>query len=144
MSTEDELIVEDHLDVFREHGFVLIFNRDDVPGRRVQLKSCVLSHTKTFGVEEIYEVMALLKDSPEKAIGQLSRMRSLIASKACRKSIMIGTALEKPAMQDVVSRLAKLEKPWRCPHGRPTMRHLMDLAAFQKQIHHKPNTQQLQ
>lgn len=27
--------------------------------------------------------------------------------------------------------LAGLEQPWNCPHGRPTLRHLVDLAALE-------------
>lgn len=34
-------------------------------------------------------------------------------------------------MQKVVSNLAEIEQPWNCPHGRPTMRHLVDLTTLQ-------------
>ena len=37
---------------------------------------------------------------------------------------MIGTALSKNEMEKVVSRLADVEHPWNCPHGRPTLRHV--------------------
>ena len=30
-------------------------------------------------------------------------------------------------MKKVVQRLADVEHPWNCPHGRPTMRHVGDL-----------------
>lgn len=48
----------------------------------------------------------------------------MLASRACRSSIMIGRALDAPAMRRILSRLAQLDAPWNCPHGRPTMRHL--------------------
>lgn len=48
----------------------------------------------------------------------------MLASRACRSSIMIGRALDAPMMRRILSRLAELEAPWNCPHGRPTMRHL--------------------
>eukprot|EP01035_Chromulina_nebulosa_P022542 gene22542-29191_t len=31
-------------------------------------------------------------------------------------------------MKTVVSQLSELEQPWNCPHGRPTVRHLLDMA----------------
>lgn len=30
----------------------------------------------------------------------------------------------------IVEHLADLDSPWNCPHGRPTMRHLVDLASL--------------
>jgi hypothetical protein len=53
-----------------------------------------------------------------------SRVRAMLASRACRSSIMIGRALDGPSMRRITARLANLDAPWNCPHGRPTMRHL--------------------
>ena len=57
-----------------------------------------------------------------------TRLRGMFASRACRKAVMIGTALDKPQMRRLVTNMGLLEQPWNCPHGRPTMRHLVDLA----------------
>jgi hypothetical protein len=40
---------------------------------------------------------------------------------------MIGTALSQKEMDKIVQRLADMERPWNCPHGRPTMRHVGDV-----------------
>jgi DNA mismatch repair protein PMS2 len=48
----------------------------------------------------------------------------MLASRACRSSIMIGRALDGPSMARILGRLSELDAPWNCPHGRPTMRHL--------------------
>ncbi len=37
-------------------------------------------------------------------------------------------------MQKVVANLAEIEQPWNCPHGRPTMRHLVDLTTLHKEL----------
>ena len=58
---------------------------------------------------------------------RLPKIRSMFASRACRMSIMIGKALSRNQMVKVVRNLGKIEQPWSCPHGRPTMRHLVDL-----------------
>ncbi|KAI9830938.1 MAG: hypothetical protein M1819_005321 [Sarea resinae] len=56
-----------------------------------------------------------------------SKIRKLLAMRACRSSIMIGTALSHARMRRVVADMAALDKPWNCPHGRPTLRHLCAL-----------------
>ena len=50
----------------------------------------------------------------------------MFASRACRKSVMIGTALNAPNMRELVDHMGQIEQPWNCPHGRPTMRHLVN------------------
>ena len=56
-----------------------------------------------------------------------TRVRAMLAMRACRSSIMIGKALDAKTMRRVLDNLSELQAPWNCPHGRPTMRHLADL-----------------
>lgn len=57
----------------------------------------------------------------------LPKIMAMHASRACRSAIMIGTALNLQEMKRVVTQMSSVEQPWNCPHGRPTMRHLIDL-----------------
>uniref|UniRef100_A0A0E0CMQ9 DNA mismatch repair protein S5 domain-containing protein n=1 Tax=Oryza meridionalis TaxID=40149 RepID=A0A0E0CMQ9_9ORYZ len=59
-----------------------------------------------------------------------SRVRAMLASRACRMSTMIGDPLTKTEMKKILKNLTGLRSPWNCPHGRPTMRHLADLHAI--------------
>lgn len=43
---------------------------------------------------------------------------------------MIGKTLTHKQMGKVVTHLGELDKPWNCPHGRPTMRHLCGLGEW--------------
>lgn len=61
----------------------------------------------------------------------LPKVRTMLASRACRSAIMIGSALKRDVSRRVISSLAGLAAPWSCPHGRPTMRHLVDLGGLQ-------------
>lgn len=45
------------------------------------------------------------------------KVYSMLASRACRASIMIGRDLDRKTMNKVVNNLATLESPWNCPHG---------------------------
>jgi DNA mismatch repair protein PMS2 len=66
-------------------------------------------------------------DTADKILARLPKAIAMFASRACRTSIMIGTALSKREMDAVVQKLAQVDMPWNCPHGRPTMRHVAEL-----------------
>jgi DNA mismatch repair protein PMS2 len=63
---------------------------------------------------------------------RLPKLVAMYASRACRSAIMIGTALKPQEMSRVVEKLENVEQPWNCPHGRPTLRHLVDLAPLRE------------
>lgn len=58
---------------------------------------------------------------------RLPKSVAMFASRACRSSVMIGEALSKTKMDDIIKRLYELEQPWTCAHGRPTIRHIRDV-----------------
>jgi DNA mismatch repair protein PMS2 len=51
----------------------------------------------------------------------------MLASRACRKSVMIGDPLTKVQMQKLLKHMGEIDHPWNCPHGRPTIRFLQNL-----------------
>lgn len=69
---------------------------------------------------------------------RIPKLISMFASRACRSAIMIGTAMQHYEMKSVVGRLEKIEQPWNCPHGRPTMRHLVDLQSIRRKERKHP------
>jgi DNA mismatch repair protein PMS2 len=66
-------------------------------------------------------------DSVNRLVARLPKAIAMFASRACRSSIMIGTALSQKEMEKIVTRLSDVEHPWNCPHGRPTIRHVGDV-----------------
>ena len=64
----------------------------------------------------------------------IERKHKMFATEACRMSIMVGEALSMRQMQTILENLATLKKPWHCPHGRPTLRHLYDLRLAQNAV----------
>lgn len=61
------------------------------------------------------------------SIVRLPKAIAMFASRACRSSIMIGTALSQKEMEAVVRKMKNVNAPWDCAHGRPTLRHVVDL-----------------
>ncbi|KAJ4910213.1 DNA mismatch repair protein PMS1 [Raphanus sativus] len=142
LSAEEEVTILTHMDVIRENGFILDENPSAPPGRHLRLRAVPYSKKITFGVEDLKDLISTLGDNHGECsvISSYktsktdsvcpSRVRAMLASRACRSSVMIGDALRKNEMQKIVEHLADLDSPWNCPHGRPTMRHLVDLASL--------------
>ncbi|KAK4099648.1 DNA mismatch repair protein MutL [Parathielavia hyrcaniae] len=131
---EEEIILE-HLPALERNGFLVQVDTSGARpvGARVRLLSLPLSRETTFSLADLDELVFLLADNPTSAASTVprpSRVRSMFAMRACRSSVMIGRALSARQMERVVRHMGDMEKPWNCPHGRPTMRHLCGLGAW--------------
>ncbi|XP_069839929.1 mismatch repair endonuclease PMS2 [Dendropsophus ebraccatus] len=126
LTAVNETILMDNIEIFKKNGFDFIFDEDAPIMERVKLVSLPTSKNWTFGQQDIEELIFMLSDSPG-VMCRPSRVQQMFASRACRKSVMIGTALTPQEMKKLVAHMGEIEQPWNCPHGRPTMRHLASL-----------------
>ncbi|KAJ1028430.1 hypothetical protein NDA16_001597 [Ustilago loliicola] len=137
LSASDELVAIEHQDTLLANGFEIAVSETGLPGTRVKLVAQPISKSTVFGVKDLEELLYLLRDTSagsEAARGiRCSKARNMFASRACRKSIMIGTALNKAKMAAILTNMGTIEQPWNCPHGRPTMRHLACLKTIADQ-----------
>eukprot|EP00929_Paragymnodinium_shiwhaense_P117045 TRINITY_DN8717_c0_g1_i3.p1 TRINITY_DN8717_c0_g1~~TRINITY_DN8717_c0_g1_i3.p1 ORF type:complete len:1204 (-),score=267.53 TRINITY_DN8717_c0_g1_i3:148-3759(-) len=62
-------------------------------------------------------------------VARPKKVWELLACRACRSAVMNGKSLRLPEMQKILANLGSLHQPWSCPHGRPTVRHLVDTTA---------------
>lgn len=86
------------------------------------------SKSTIFNVDDLNELIQLVESTGNmNTIPRPSKVRSMFAMRACRSSIMVGQTLSKSKMEEVVQNLSNLDKPWNCPHGRPTMRHIVNI-----------------
>lgn len=111
----EEMVVADNLELFSRHGFTV---------RNGMLETVPVYKNQVFGAKEFRELL----DEARNEEREFGRVRDIVASKACRTSIMIGDALSMNEMRRVVASLAVLDAPWRCPHGRPTFMVLCESA----------------
>ncbi|CAH0050039.1 unnamed protein product [Clonostachys solani] len=127
----EEEIVMQNIEAVEANGFKIAIDVDGgAPvGSRCQLTALPLSRETTFSITDLEELIALLADESAESthIPRPSKVRKMFAMRACRSSIMIGKALTRHQMYSLVGHMGDLDKPWNCPHGRPTMRHLFNI-----------------
>lgn len=133
-AVEEEVVLENRT-ALEKNGFIVSIDEsgDEPIGRRCQLVSLPLSKEVVFGVRDLEELIVLLSESVstnELSVPRPGKVRKMFAMRACRSSIMIGKTLTTRQMQRVVHNMGTIDKPWNCPHGRPTMRHLMSLGQW--------------
>lgn len=147
LTAVEEEIVINHQSSLEHNGFIVHVDQTGATtvGQRCQLISLPLSREVVFSVRDLEELIGLLAEhsgggplvnanatTVANVIPRPAKVRKMHAMRACRGSIMIGKTLTLPQMQRVVRNLGGLDKPWNCPHGRPTMRHLASLANWDK------------
>ncbi|UPL02600.1 hypothetical protein LCI18_013534 [Fusarium solani-melongenae] len=130
----EEEIVMQNIEAIEANGFKVHVDMsgDEPVGSRCEVLALPMSREVTFTLTDFEELIALLgeESSESKHIPRPSKVRKMFASRACRSSVMIGKPLTQGQMETLVRHMADLDKPWNCPHGRPTMRHLCQLDSW--------------
>ena len=137
LTAVEEEIVLDNTDALLKNGFRVEIDTsgDEEVGRRCQLVSLPMSRETTFDVTDLEELIALLAESPSSSssekVPRPTKVRRMFAMRACRSSVMIGKTLMLKQMGALVKKMGEIDKPWNCPHGRPTMRHVCGLQEWE-------------
>ncbi|KAH9970937.1 hypothetical protein BJV74DRAFT_879810 [Russula compacta] len=97
----DELVALENMGVLQKNGFPA--------GRQLKFLAQPVSKNTEFDIQDLEEILHLLRDRPSGTLVRSSKTR------ACRRSTM-------------ARHMGKIEQPWNCPHGRPTM---SDIGAVQ-------------
>ena len=128
-TASEELTIIDYLDIFKKNGFHLTVDHDAAPGRKLKITALPFSKKTTFGINDVHELADLLSacDSSRRNTIRPPKIDAMFASRSCRMSIMVGRALERSEQIKIVTNLATMDQPWNCPHGRPTLQHLVAL-----------------
>lgn len=132
LNSIERLIILNNLEIFEKNGFRFKDNSSaasDEKQEEIYLTSLPYSKNTIFNLKDLSELIQLVQDSGSStnAIIRPSKVRAMFAMRACRSSIMIGQPLSQTRMETVVQHLSTLDKPWNCPHGRPTMRHIVKI-----------------
>jgi len=128
LTSVNESVLIDNLPVFEKNGFHFEIDEKASTTEKVSLASLPISKNWTFGKEDIDELIFMLSEAGDESTEHFrpSRVRAMFASRACRSSVMVGTSLSKQDMIKLIRHMGEIEQPWNCPHGRPTIRHLVN------------------
>ena len=133
-AVEEEIILENSTALVH-NGFLvdMDLSGESLVGQRCKLRALPMSREITFDTSDLEELIVLLAESGSSvsAVPRPSRVRKMFAMRACRSSIMIGKSLSIKHMERLVRQMGEIDKPWNCPHGRPTMRHVLGLGAWE-------------
>jgi DNA mismatch repair protein PMS2 len=125
-SASDELILWEHRAQLAALGFELEFRWHEQPTQRVWMHSVPAVYRSLLSTTDLLEIAHRAPfTGRNNELLQASQIKLLLASRACRRAVMIGMPLDQQHMKSIVTHLADLEQPWNCPHGRPVMRHLL-------------------
>lgn len=142
----EKLTILNNLDIFEKNGFKFKTQFSDsdhsdnetdednhLGGKEIIfLTSLPYSKNTIFNMKDMDELLQLITErSNFTSLPRPTKVRSMFAMRACRSSIMIGQTLNTAKMEKVVQNLSTLDKPWNCPHGRPTMRHIAKIDQWQ-------------
>ncbi|CCG82066.1 DNA mismatch repair protein pms1 [Taphrina deformans PYCC 5710] len=134
LSAIERLSLGDHLETLARNGFEIASEECDDGEVRFMLEALPVTKNITFDEKDLLEILHLLMEGSPVDSVRCTKAKRMFASRACRSSIMIGTALSHDKMQAVVWHLGEMDAPWNCPHGRPTMRHLLNISDMPKFI----------
>ena len=133
----EEEVVLDNTEALLKNGFQVEIDTsgEKKVGHRCQLISLPMSREVTFDVTDLEELIALLAENPSssslESVPRPTKVRRMFAMRACRSSVMIGKTLTLKQMGTLVRKMGEIERPWNCPHGRPTMRHVCGLQEWE-------------
>ncbi|KAM0750910.1 DNA mismatch repair protein MutL [Meredithblackwellia eburnea MCA 4105] len=130
LPSHEEITAMENVEILKMNGFEVQVDEEAKVGERVKLLAQPVSKDTTFGVDDLEELLDLIESSAAGEVVRPTKTRKMFASRACRKSVMIGKALTKTQMTSVVRHMGGMDQPWSCPHGRPTMRWLAGLGTL--------------
>lgn len=106
-----EMTLIENLAVFELNGFKFIIDETAEAGKKIKIHSKPFSKNWEFGKDDIEEMIFMLDDTPN-GVCRPSRIRTMLASRACRKSVMIGDPLTKKQMKKLLGHMGELDHPW--------------------------------
>lgn len=109
-----EQVLMQNLPIFEKNGFKFKISPDAPATQRIKLISRPFSKNIDFNKGDIEELVHLIGTATEIQKIRPSKLRTMFASRACRKSIMIGDPLKISQMRKIVDNLSTLDEPWVC------------------------------
>ena len=115
LSSQEELVLQEHLDVFASLGFEI----EAFGGSEYALRSVPVDLYGCGEREMFLEVLDQLGDGT--GFGGIRVIEEKIASMSCKAAVKGNNLLSLPEAEALIDELLTLDNPYNCPHGRPTI-----------------------
>ena len=116
-----------HIIIFRNLGFVI----EHFGGNTFLLRG-IPTFISGNGKEAFLDLLDYLQD--KNRVEEQRLHQGLVAHLACRQAIKAADSLNQAEMESLILQMDKLENPYSCPHGRPTIIHLSQ-AELERRFH---------
>ncbi|KAL2913426.1 ATP-binding mismatch repair protein [Polyrhizophydium stewartii] len=122
LTPKQENLVAQRRDALRERGFhVEMVERLDA-SHGFKLTAVPQIRDLHLDATDLDDILSKMEAAFVSHVPHCTRVLRYFASKACRKAVMIGDPLSAAKMREILENMGRIEQPWNCPHGRPTMR----------------------
>ena len=115
LTIKEELLLNDHMDAFAGLGFVI----EHLGGRDYAVRAVPYTLSALGSKELFMEMLDHLEDT--KRAEELDIYTHRVATEACKAAVKGHDALTFAEADRLIDDLLKLEDPYHCPHGRPTI-----------------------
>lgn len=115
LSGQEELVLQEHLDVFSSLGFEI----EAFGGSEYALRSVPVDLYGCGEREMFLEVLDQLGEGT--GFGGIRVIEEKIASMSCKAAVKGNNLLSLPEAEALIDELLTLDNPYNCPHGRPTI-----------------------
>ena len=123
LSSLNKLLIEDNRTTFEQNGFEFKIQQvDDI--QQIYLTAKPMSKNHIFDASDIENLCYKLQDESSSKLSKIIRpdkVIKILASRSCRKSVMIGDLLNKKQMEKIVRKLHNLKRSMALSHGRNTV-----------------------
>ncbi|KAI0272033.1 hypothetical protein BGY98DRAFT_1003906 [Russula aff. rugulosa BPL654] len=100
LTAADELVALENMAVLQQNGFEVELAVDEPAGRRLRLLAQSVSKKTEFDVQDLEEILYLLRDRPSGTVVP------------CRMSTMVGASLNAKQMRTIIRHMGTMEQPW--------------------------------
>ena len=115
LSGQEETVLKEHMEVFAGLGFEI----EAFGGSEYALRSVPVD---LYGCNEREMFLEVLDQLAEGAsFGGIRVIEEKIASMSCKAAVKGNNLLSLPEAEALIDELLKLDNPYNCPHGRPTI-----------------------
>jgi DNA mismatch repair protein MutL len=115
LNRNEELLLNRHLSVFTDMGFEI----EPFGGREFAVRGVPANLFSIAKKELLIEMIDGLSD--EMSFNNPGIIYEKVASMSCKAAVKGGNSLSAAEANELIDQLLKLENPYACPHGRPTI-----------------------